>query len=96
MNNRKIFRMRIFWYLVDIAIPVMLAYLATKNTLFIWLTDNHLLPQNFNVALCQEVCLFLNIAFTTFVLNSKLLYQQCKGNQYKKEIAGLFNIIKEV
>lgn len=88
--------MRIFWYLVDIAIPVMLAYLATKNTLFIWLTENNLLPQNFNVALCQEVCLFLNIAFTTFVLNSKLLYQQCKGNQYKKEIAGLFNIIKEV
>lgn len=31
-----------------------------------------------------------------FVLNAKLFYQQYKVNQYQKEIAGLFNIIKEV
>ncbi len=82
-------------YILNIVIPAVSAYLASDDTLFIWLTNNGFWPSNINIDFVQRLFLILNIIFTTFVLNLKLFYLLHRQEQNRKEVSGLFNMIKQ-
>ena len=87
--------MWIFKYALDVAIPAISAYLASDETIIQWLISNQFLPQGFKIALFQRICLIINIFFTTFVLYMRMVYHSHKEEQCRKEIAGLYNMIKQ-
>ena len=80
--------------LVDVAVPAITAYLASDDTIISWLINHQFLSANFNIGLFQRLCLIVNIIFTTFVIYVRLLYHTHKEEQCRKEIAGLYNMVK--
>lgn len=80
---------------LEIVIPAISAYLASDDTIIQWLIRNQYLAQSFNIVTFQKICLIINILFTTFVLYGRLHYHSYKEKQCQKEIAGLYNMIKE-
>ena len=87
--------MWILRYVIDAAIPALAAYFAVDDTFVKWLIEKHLLSLSFNIQAFQKVCIAINIFFTVFILSFKLIYHKHKGDYYRKEIAGLYNVIKE-
>ena len=57
--------------------------------------QKQLLSSGFNIQVCQKICLIINIIFTVFIIYSRLVYHEHKGEHYRKEIAGLYNVVKE-
>ena len=87
--------MKIIRYIIDIAVPALTAYLASSDTLIQLLIKHNILSQSFNVRTFQDVCLIINILFTTILLSARLIMHESKEESYKKQIAGLYNVIKQ-
>lgn len=87
--------MWLFQFIIDLAIPAISAFLASEKAPYDWLMKVQLLSSNFDVAGFQKICLIVNIVSTTFILCFRLSYYRSKGERYKKEIAGLYNVIKQ-
>lgn len=84
-----------FRYFIDALIPGISAYLASDDSFFKWLIENHILAENFDIQLWQRIFLIISIFFTTFVLYLKLAYHRKKEEQCRDEIAGLYNVVKQ-
>ena len=82
-------------YLFNALIPGVSAYLASDDTIFRLLIDNHILAGTFDIQLWQRIFLIISILFTTFVLSMQLAYHRNKEKQCKEEIAGLYNVVKQ-
>lgn len=87
--------MRILSYVIDIAVPAVSTFFASDDTFITWLINKGFLANTFNIPLFQKICLIVSILFTTFVLNIKLIYHLQNKERHQKEIAGLFNVIKQ-
>lgn len=87
--------MRILCYIIDIVVPAVSTFLASDDAFIKWLINKGFLAKAFNILLFQRICLIISILFTTFVLNIKIIYQINKRERHQKEIAGLFNVIKQ-
>lgn len=87
--------MWIIKYLIEAVIPTLSAYLAADDTIFIWLIDCHVLSQNVNIEGIQKIFLAIDILYTVFWLEFRLGYYNYKEKQSRKEIAGLYNVIKQ-
>ncbi len=87
--------MRLLNYLIDIAVPALSTYLAADDSIIRLLIRKNLLSTSFNIVMFQRVCLLISILFTTFVLNIKLIIHLNSKEKLQKEIAGLFNVIKQ-
>lgn len=86
--------MRILKYIIYTVIPAVSAFLAANDEIIVWLIDNHVLSQKLNVSLFQSLCLCINVLFTVLIINGELINSQRKNEHYRKEIAGLYNIVK--
>jgi len=87
--------MRIIKYIFDIAVPAVCTYLASDDAVIKWLIRRNLLSGNFNILLFQRVCLLVSVLFTTFILNIKIMHYEHNEERQNKEIAGLYNVIKQ-
>ena len=81
--------------LLDLTIPAISAYLASDDTVIVWLINNSILPDTFNIRSFQRICLIINVTSTVFILYLKILYHTYKEERYRREIAGLYNMIKQ-
>lgn len=87
--------MRIINYIIDIAVPAICTYLASDDAIIRWLINKNLLSNTFNTILFQRGCLLISVLFTTFILNIKIIYHLQSKERLRKEIAGLYNVIKQ-
>lgn len=82
-------------FLISVAIPAITAYLASDAAAFDWLIQQNLLSSNIDVADIQRICLIINIVFTIVLLEARLEYHIHREDQCRKELAGLYNVIKQ-
>lgn len=87
--------MKLIRHLIYIAITALSAYFASNDEILIWLVNNSVLSQKLNIELFQDICLLVNIGFTVFVINGELILYRIKDEQHRKEIAGLYNVVKQ-
>ena len=87
--------MRVLKYIINIAIPAISTYFASDDTLIKWKKKKNILSGTINTLLFQKICLLISVIFTTFILNIKLIISSCTNERHQKEIAGLYNVIKQ-
>lgn len=87
--------MKFLRYLLDIAIPAITAYLASSDTFISFLISHDILSEELNITLFRDICLLINVLYTTLFLCVKLNILESKEESYKKQIAGLYNVIKQ-
>ncbi len=88
--------MVIIRYIIDIAIPALTAYLAASDSFLQFLIRRNILASSFNVDLFQDICLFINIIFTTFVLCLRLIKNEFQEKSNSRKISGLYNVVKKI
>ena len=94
MKETRISFTRLIRYIIDIAIPALSAYLANNDSVVLFLISKKILSNQFNVNLFQNICLIVNILFTTFVLYTKILTMEAKEESSKRKISGLYKMVK--
>ena len=87
--------MKAFRNIVWVLLIALMSYLASSDNIFPYLIERKIFAPTLNITVIQEVCLALNIVFTIAVFPIKLGYYGLKNKSYKKQIAGLYNIIKQ-
>lgn len=83
-------------YIIDIAVPALTAYLAASDSLLKFLIGHNILAKNFNISLFQDICLLINIVFTTFVLCLRLIRYEHREESSIRKISGLYNMVKKI
>lgn len=94
MKETRISFSKIIRYIIDIAVPALSAYLANNDSLVQFLINKKILSNQFNVGQFQNICLIVNILFTTFVLYMKILLNEAKEESSKRKISGLYKMVK--
>lgn len=89
-------RTMIIRYFFDIAIPAVTAYLASSDSLLQFLIKHNVLASSINISLFQDICLFINIVFTTFILCFRLIKYEFRQKSSNKKISGLYNMVKKI
>lgn len=87
--------MRFFRYVVDIVFPAVTAYLAASDNAFNFLAQKNIISASLHIEVFQDICLLLNILFTTVVLGGRIVVCEYKQQANEKRIAGLYNMIKQ-
>lgn len=87
--------MRIIRYVIDIVFPAITAFLAASDNAFNFLVQKNIISASFNIEVFQDICLLLNILFTTVILGGRIIACEYKQQANEKRIAGLYNMIKQ-
>lgn len=83
-------------FLFYTVIPCLTAYLSSSSFLYGILIKYNILSKEFNIAQAQDVFLIISVFFTTFVVGIKIVRNEYKSSQHDKQVAGLYNMIKEI